>query len=397
MEILIPLGINMSLGVGAQILIFTIWLKEESLMSIGMCLKSYLMILIPGTIIHIAFYVTWTIHLNFNHPFPNLGILKFWIGQLIGLFGLWIIMPCNLLAKKVFRQKLIFLTLHNIWSQVVLVIVNQIIMFIWNKFPIGFQFPIAFIIAGCQELDKRVRSYLVSKMIGIIDESAAALLAINVGTRWSFFVSIRLVGTEFTTILCVVAIGFLLHLKMTYQIIKECRKIHREGGENANFRMHAKLNRLILAELIEGFTPIIYGVCILMAFYGPNAKIFSNIGNTYWSQEIKDLAPLLLTMFGLFAIDTLSVIINSICLWKMANINVIQEFCRVIRKYWLTLAIFLTANVTIYFSANDINGGIDKTGSFLWITDAGWMKLVNSSNYLTNEEKTKLLYNNTLP
>ena len=134
-----------------------------------------------------------------------------------------------------------------------------------------------------------------------------------------------------------------------------------------------------------------------MAFNGPNANIFSNIANTYWSQDIKDLAPLLLTMFGLFAIDTLSVLINSYCLWKMANINVIQEFCRVIRKYWLTIAIFLTTNMTIYFSANDINNGIDKTGSFLWITDAGWMKLVNSSNYLTNEEKTKLLYNNTLP
>ena len=80
----------------------------------------------------------------------------------------------------------------------------------------------------------------------------------------------------------------------------------------------------------------------------------------------------------------------------MANINVIQEFCRVIRKYWLTIAFFLTANMTIYFSANDINNGIDKTGSFLWITDVGWRKLVNSSNYLTNEEKNKLLFNSTV-
>ena len=181
---------------------------------------------------------------------------------------------------------------------------------------------------------------------------------------------------------------------MTYQIIKECRKVHQERSDNACIRLHTKLNRLIMVELIEGFTPIIYGVCILMAFYGPNAKIFSNIGNTYWSQAIKDLAPLLLTIIGLFAIDTLSVIINSICLWKMANINVIQEFCRVIRKYWLTIAIFLTANMTIYFSANDINNGIDKTGSFLWITDVGWRKLVNSSNYLTNEEKSKTLLKN---
>ena len=44
----------------------------------------------------------------------------------------------------------------------------------------------------------------------------------------------------------------------------------------------------------------------------------------------------------------------------------------------------------MYFAATDINFGMDETLSFQWISDEGWINLVNNSNALTNEEKAEV-------
>ena len=96
------------------------------------------------------------------------------------------------------------------------------------------------------------------------------------------------------------------------------------------------LNDLIIVELIEGFTPIIYMICITMAYYGPNAHLFSNIGSSYWGEIIEDLWPLFATMAFLFAVDTLSILFNSLCISRATNKNILSDFLRISdNKVWL--------------------------------------------------------------
>ena len=208
-------------------------------------------------------------------------------------------------------------------------------------------------------------------MVGIQDESGTALLSITVSSRWSFFIAIRLVGAEFGTILCTVVIDFMLHMKKTYKIIKESKRINTIGIENEITKKKINVTKLLLAELIEGLTPIIYGVCVAMAFYGPNAHILSTVGNTYWSGKIEDIGYLFLVMFGLFAFDTLSAVINSLWLWKMLKLNMLHEISRILEEYWRFMAVKLAVNMMVYFSANDINFGQDRTQSFSWISEEG--------------------------
>ena len=155
--------------------------------------------------------------------------------------------------------------------------------------------------------------------------------------------------------------------------------------------LETKITKLIIVELIEGLTPIIYGICIAMAYYGPNANIFSNIGNNYWSETIKSLTPLYVTMFILFAVDAISVAINSFCLWKMVKINIIQQYWQTICNYWFFMAIFLAADLAVYFGSTDINFGMDGTQSFHWVSNDGWIKLINDSYDIAVEEKIQLL------
>ena len=74
---------------------------------------------------------------------------------------------------------------------------------------------------ACREFDLRVRSRLVDKMMGNQNEAATALLEILVNATYSFFIANKFPDAEITTIIFVFTIEFALHLRMTYQLIKE--------------------------------------------------------------------------------------------------------------------------------------------------------------------------------
>ena len=169
--------------------------------------------------------------------------------------------------------------------------------------------------------------------------------------------------------------------------------MYEAGNVNINQDIKTKIATLIIAELIEGFTPLIYGTCILMAYYGPNAHLLSNIGRTYWGEEIKDIRLLFSTMSALFAIDTFSILINACCLWKSVKVNMLSEFCRVLRKYWFFMAFHIADLMTSYIAGADINLGMDRSRSFQWISDDGWINLVNTSTILAHEEKVVIMAN----
>ena len=109
-----------------------------------------------------------------------------------------------------------------------------------------------------------------------------------------------------------------------------------------------------------------------------------------WSKPIEDIGPLFTLMVVLFAIDTLSAVVNSFSIWTIMNVNIIRELYRVLRKYWFFMAIFLATYASSYFHGNDINFGMDNRRNFGWISNNGWRNLLNRSSDLTDEQKRDL-------
>ena len=389
MEALIPAASIHVLFTLSVCLDLAIWTKEKDLMSMSNNLKLFSMSLATYTILYMFCYVIWSVYLQLNHPMPLLGVISVPM-ILIFSIGLWFILPSHLLAKEDFRQSLKVYMFFHAWIQA-LTIQKEILSFLFANAPVKFQFLVPFMVAGCRELDNRVRSKLMTKMNQSQDEAAKILVAVQVNCNFSFFIAIRLVDATLPTICSTVAIDFALNSKMTYEIIKDFRKVNIDGHENGITEIRTKIAELAIAELIEGLTSIIYGVCISMAYYGPNANIFSNIGNNYWSEVIKSMNPLYITMFILFVVDAFSTTIHSLCLWKAMKLNVIQEYCRVIRSYWLFMTIFLAMDLAFYLATTDINFGMDGTQTFHWISCKGWINLVNDSHDIAVEEKEQLL------
>ena len=98
-------------------------------------------------------------------------------------------------------------------------------------------------------------------------------------------------------------------------------------------------------------------------------------------------------MSALFSIDIFSIMINGYCLWKSVKVDMLSEFCNVLSKYWYFMVFFLADLMTNYIASTDINFGVDQTRSFQWISNDGWINLVNTSTILTYEEKVELMTN----
>ena len=58
----------------------------------------------------------------------------------------------------------------------------------------------------------------------------------------------------------------MLQLRMTYQIVQLHSKITNEAIENADEGKRKMIRTLVLAELTEGVTPLIYAICFVMAY-----------------------------------------------------------------------------------------------------------------------------------
>ena len=99
---------------------------------------------------------------------------------------------------------------------------------------------------------------------------------------------------------------------------------------------------LVLNETIEVLVPSAYSITFILAYYGPNASILGNIRNSYWTYEaVRDVGKLFTALCKMFILDLGSAIISSIFLWKCCRINLFQEYCNVMKKYWPVMTLKL--------------------------------------------------------
>ena len=126
-----------------------------------------------------------------------------------------------------------------------------------------------------------------------------------------------------------------------------------------------------------------------MAYYGVNAKLLINIGCTFWGRPIENIEQVFINMGILFAVDTVSVVVNSTLLWKVMNVDMFREFAAVLAKYWHFIAVKLAHLMARHFGSNDVNLGADISGKFEWITPEGRLNLIYNSTDLSDEEKSK--------
>ena len=94
------------------------------------------------------------------------------------------------------------------------------------------------------------------------------------------------------------------------------------------------LQDLAINELVEFHATLSFILVFSIAYYGPNAHLFGNISNSYWTYiAIEDITQTLGNMILFFLVDFSSVIISAVILWYFCNINLLKVFLALLEEF----------------------------------------------------------------
>ena len=374
-----------------QLMEVIIYMNVKSLKSIWTCLKHYLRIMLILGTFYLSSYLMWTVYLENNHPMP-FQALTGTIAWLVSLPLLFFWLPYDLILEKEFRTKVYFFILYDI----VFFLIHQhftALSILFGILPDNLQWVMAFIIP----LSREFNSYLLSKIVGRVagndNEEANVLLDTTILLVYGMFVAIQLDTANDVTVYMILGVEFCLHVLDCYQIIRLQRKVEADGCETDMNDKQEKVRCLILAETVEGMIPILYALLFTTAYYGPNGTLIGNVRNGWWNYKAKeDVERFYKVMFQMFMIDVCCVIASSIILKILGRINLFQELCLLLKRYWIILMIKLAFSM-LFFGYNDVNGGMDFTLNFEWLTEEGRFKLIYNATDLSDKEKYFLMQN----
>ena len=86
-----------------------------------------------------------------------------------------------------------------------------------------------------------------------------------------------------------------------------------------------------------------------MVFYGPNKSLFIDAFESSLNLETRDddsdLTHVFNVMLQMVGIDVLCIIISGIMLWGFGKINLIYEFCYLMKNYWFIITLKILGNI----------------------------------------------------
>ena len=100
------------------------------------------------------------------------------------------------------------------------------------------------------------------------------------------------------------------------------------------------IDELVLTERIETLVPLTYMICFAITYYGPNAEILGNFKLDLWQfKPILDIGNYMKSVFILFIVDFMSLVINGIILPTTCNINIFKICQNIQSEFWLIMAV----------------------------------------------------------
>ena len=206
------------------------------------------------------------------------------------------------------------------------------------------QWFIGLILPLAKEITDRIKDKMITK--AALPENlvrAKFFGKITTNVQFSFMLTINLGTTATqTTGYVLLAIIFLLNMVLCYKVTRLNKK---EIGMDlkTNMKQSQKeevLTEFILNETIEVLVPISFIASFSMAYHGPNKTILGNVGSSIWHyHKVEDLHSFFMPIAEMALLDASSFILGGGLLWWFCGINVLKEYCKTIKQYWIYLAL----------------------------------------------------------
>ena len=314
-------------------------------------------------------HLIWTDIFGYYEPFPHRNAITGHISNAIFVTQAWYIIPKAMRMDPTFKNRCIAFLRHGFWAITVpvqLALVNLAML----KVSPDYQWMVALLFPVTKEMNDRCLGWSITKSVSrekVVKAKFIAKILMNV--TYSFWLAIMLASTATkATEYTLLGINFCIDMALCFKVIRLDKKVSGLISDTSKERSLKReiMTELILNEFLEVVVPIAFIVSFSIAYHGPNKDILGGVGCSIWHyKRVEDLYAFLMPVAEMALIDAVSVVLAGIALWLFCRINICQEYCIVVNKYWIYLAlwggtIIGTVSITInnskemvYFNDND--------------------------------------------
>ena len=263
-----------------------------------------------------SFYI-WTQILDYQFPIPFLGLIITLSMHVFARLLIWIRFPDEWRRNNEFKKRILFYLSYTIFT-IVLVVWYKILL---RKIQMADEYHqpfVAFALPITRELSIWINSKFVENCSNGDKKGGRILLQYTMATSYTILLCyvIGAFATE-TTSWTLVGLDFSINIFNCVWIVWT-----RKRNPNNVQKQIDLLQDLVIYELVEFHSPLSFILVISVAFYGPNAEIFGNVGNSYWGfSAIEDIHLTLMNMGRIFLFDFCSTLVSACILWLTCEIS----------------------------------------------------------------------------
>ena len=266
-------------------------------------------------------YHIWTTICGYIYPVPFLGIIATYSFRVLYCIAQWVSLPKAWRYDKKFRHRVKFFMFYILSTILIDVCYNIAVTIVRNSSNqnqpyVSLTLPLAREI--CLWVSTQLVKYCENGDVG----ASKIVLNYIVTTVHTISLCYTVTIVTNTTSWVLMIVDFAINTTICLRIVWLNKKAPLNLQNQINL-----LQELALYELVEFQAPLTFVLVIIVAYFGPNAELFGNVSNSYWSyKRIDDLQETLENMMLLFLIDFSSTILSSIILWLSCNINLWKVF-----------------------------------------------------------------------
>ena len=282
-------------------------------------------------------YLIWTHSYGYQYPIPFLAFPGLWLSKILGYIAIWFLFPRRVRQNKNLLKRMGWAILQSVLVNVYGTI-NTVIIGILRKSSDEYQPLLAIVLPVWREIYVWVFIKISHKATD--GDQCGSIIYLKFQTNVLYAIQLCIVlGSIATDVTSWVLIGVDYSLNIWL-----CFKIVWENMKNPFLveKQIEAIQDLVGCELVEFFLPISFLVSLTLTFWGPNGRLFGNIGNSYWGYTaIKNINQAIKNMMILGLVDFSSTLVSAFILWYFCRINLWKAFNELQREFFKTFSIVL--------------------------------------------------------
>ena len=291
----------------------------------------------------IGSYYVWTKLWNYTYPVPFLGLIATYSFRILYCISQWFCFPKAWRQNTKFRNQMKFFVFYILFTISTDLLYNITVAIVRNvsiqKQPIAsLALPIA------REAFSWLSTNLVKKCANGDVGANKIILKYIVSTVYTISLCYLVTVVEETTSWVLVIVDFSINTYICLRVVWLNKK-EKRNRRRSPLKIEKQVNLLqdlAIYELVEFQAPLAFVLVLTVAYFGPNAELFGNVGNSYWKyQRIEDFPGTLINMMFLFAVDFGSTILSSLMLWWSCRINLWKAFVVLQKEFGTAFSVLL--------------------------------------------------------